>query len=29
MPRTLFGAKKLPQAELEAIQNWIIQGANP
>jgi len=29
MPRTLFGAKKLHQAELEAIQNWIIQGANP
>ena len=29
MPRTLFGAKKLPQAELDVIQNWIIQGANP
>ena len=29
MPRTLFGAKKLPQAQLDVIQNWIIQGANP
>jgi hypothetical protein len=29
MPRTLFGSKKLPQADLEVIQNWIIQGANP
>jgi hypothetical protein len=29
MPRTLFGSKKLPQADLEFIQNWIIQGANP
>jgi hypothetical protein len=29
MPRTLFGSKKLPQASLDVIQNWIIQGANP
>jgi hypothetical protein len=29
MPRTLFGSKKLPQADLDVIQNWIIQGANP
>src|SRR5512136_3423094 len=29
MPRTLFGSKKLPQPSLDAIQNWIIQGANP
>ena len=29
MPRTLFGAKKLPQARLDVIHNWIIQGANP
>ena len=29
MPRTLFGAKKLPQAQLDVIRNWIIQGANP
>ena len=29
MPRTLFGSKKLPQADLDLIQNWLIQGANP
>lgn len=29
MPRTLFGAKKLPQEQLDTIRNWIIQGANP
>jgi hypothetical protein len=29
MPRTLFGSKKLPQADLDIIQQWIIQGANP
>jgi hypothetical protein len=29
MPRTLFGAKKLPQADLDLIQQWIVQGANP
>ena len=29
MPRTLFGAKKLPQADLDLIQKWIVQGANP
>lgn len=29
MPRTLFGSKKLPQPQLDVIQNWIIQGANP
>ena len=29
MPRTLFGAKKLPQAELDTVRDWIIQGAKP
>jgi hypothetical protein len=29
MPRTLFGAKKLPQPDLDLVQQWIIQGANP
>ncbi len=29
MPRTLFGSKKLPQAELDTVRNWIVQGANP
>ena len=29
MPRTLFSSKKLPQAELDLVQNWIIQGAKP
>jgi len=29
MPRTLFGSKKLPQGDLDLIQNWLIQGANP
>ena len=29
MPRTLFAAKKLPQAELDAIRDWIVQGAKP
>ncbi len=29
MPRTLFGAKKLPQAELDTVREWIIQGAKP
>ncbi len=29
MPRTLFGSKKLPQADLDLIQQWIVQGANP
>ena len=29
MPRTLFGSKKLPQADLDLIQEWIVQGANP
>ncbi len=29
MPRTLFGSKKLPQADLDLIQKWIVQGANP
>lgn len=29
MPRTLFGSKKLPEAQLDVIKNWIIQGANP
>ncbi len=29
MPRTFLGSKKLPQAELDTVRNWIIQGANP
>ncbi|MBZ5589239.1 MAG: hypothetical protein LAO05_11820 [Acidobacteriia bacterium] len=29
MPRTLFGAKKLPQAQLDTVRDWIIQGAQP
>ncbi len=29
MPRTLFSSKKLPQSQLDIVQNWIIQGANP
>ena len=29
MPRTIFGAKKLPQAQLDTVRDWIIQGANP
>jgi len=29
MPRTIFGAKKLPQDQLDTVRNWIIQGANP
>lgn len=29
MPRTLFGSKMLPKADLDLIQQWIIQGANP
>jgi mono/diheme cytochrome c family protein len=29
MPRTLFGAKKLPQDQLDAVREWIIQGAQP
>ena len=29
MPRTILGAKKLPQAQLDAVKNWIVQGAQP
>jgi mono/diheme cytochrome c family protein len=29
MPRTLFGSKKLPQAELDLIERWITEGAKP
>ena len=29
MPRTLFGAKKLPQDQLDLVKDWIVQGANP
>lgn len=29
MPRTLFSARKLPQAELDTVRSWIEQGANP
>jgi mono/diheme cytochrome c family protein len=29
MPRTLFGAKKLPQAQRDTVIDWITQGAQP
>ncbi|MGD1148801.1 MAG: c-type cytochrome domain-containing protein [Thermoanaerobaculaceae bacterium] len=29
MPRTIFGAKKLPQVQLDAVRDWIVQGAQP
>ena len=29
MPRTLFGAKKLPKEQLDLIQRWIVEGAKP
>jgi hypothetical protein len=29
MPRTLFSSKKLPKADLDLVQNWIVQGAKP
>jgi hypothetical protein len=29
MPRTLFGAKKLPQEQLDLIERWIKEGAKP
>jgi hypothetical protein len=29
MPRTLFGAKRLPEDELELIRRWIAEGARP
>jgi len=29
MPRTLFSARKLPKDELDLIQQWITEGANP
>lgn len=29
MPRTLFGAKKLPSDELELVRGWIASGAQP
>jgi hypothetical protein len=29
MPRTLFGAKKLPADQLALIQRWIVEGAKP
>lgn len=29
MPRTIFGARKLPKEQLDLIQQWIIQGAKP
>ncbi len=29
MPRTIFGAKTLPKADLDVVRNWIVQGANP
>ncbi len=29
MPRTMFGAKKLPEEELELFRRWIETGARP
>lgn len=29
MPKTLFGAKKLPQEELDLVRSWIEAGAQP
>jgi mono/diheme cytochrome c family protein len=29
MPRTIFGAKKLPQPQLDTVRDWITQGAQP
>jgi hypothetical protein len=29
MPRTLFSSSMLPQADLDLIKEWIVQGANP
>jgi hypothetical protein len=29
MPRTLFGAKRLPEAEVEIFRRWIEDGALP
>jgi hypothetical protein len=29
MPQTLFGAKRLPAAELERFRRWITDGARP
>ncbi len=29
MPRTMFGAEKLPQAQLDLIERWIRDGAQP
>ena len=29
MPRTMFGAKKLPQEQLDLIERWIREGAKP
>lgn len=29
MPRTIFGAKKLPQEQLDVIEKWITEGAKP
>jgi mono/diheme cytochrome c family protein len=29
MPRTLFGSKKLPQSDLDLVERWIKDGAQP
>jgi len=29
MPRTMFGAKKLPQEQLDLVERWITEGARP
>jgi mono/diheme cytochrome c family protein len=29
MPRTMFGAKKLPQEQLDLVERWIREGARP
>ncbi len=29
MPRTMFGAKRLPEKELNLFRRWIEDGAKP
>jgi hypothetical protein len=29
MPRTIFSSRKLPEAQLQVVKEWIETGANP
>jgi hypothetical protein len=29
MPRTIFGAKKMPKDKIDLIHRWIVEGAKP